>query len=374
MGVTDDWVFVLSFEIVARANDSRARAGVLHTKDGDVQTPVFMPVGTLGAVKTLSPADLDEAGAQIVLGNTYHLHIRPGEDVVAHFGGLSRFAAWNKPTLTDSGGFQVFSLAENRKITEEGVTFRSHLDGASLFLSPEKSIEIQTKLGSSVMMCLDECVSNPSEYEYVEKSLALTTRWALRCKQYKEQVNSKQLLFGIVQGGVEHDLRQRSAGELAEIGFDGYAIGGLSVGEPNEVMYEVVDRVMGHIPTDKAHYLMGVGTPTDIITAIELGVDMFDCVMPTRNARHGRLFTSTGALDIKLEEHKMSGEPIDKGCNCYTCRNFTRGYLRHLFKSGEMLAFRLNSIHNITYYLSLVRGAREAIINGTFRGYKNLFH
>ncbi len=351
--------------------NTKARAGVLHTMHGDVETPIFMPVGTAGSVKTLSPQDLRDCKAQIILGNTYHLHLRPGEDAVSHFGGLAKFNSWHGPTLTDSGGFQVFSLADRRKITEDGVSFNSHLDGSKLHISPEKSIEIQTRLGSSVMMCFDECVSNPSEYAYVEQSVERTTRWAQRCKNAKK--DNGQLLFGIIQGGVYHDLRKKSAEQITEIGFDGYAIGGLSVGEPNEIMYEVTDRVTEHMPEGSARYLMGVGTPEDIITGIGLGVDMFDCVMPTRNARNGLLFTSKGKLHIKREEHKLSDDPVDDECGCYTCKNFSRGYLRHLYKSGEILALRLNSLHNVHYYLSLVNGARNAIKEDSYSDYMKEF-
>jgi queuine tRNA-ribosyltransferase len=359
------------FDLIAKDKDTKARAGVVHTMHGDVETPIFMPVGTVGSVKTLSPQDLRDCGAQIILGNTYHLHLRPTEDVVAHFGGLGKFNSWNAPTLTDSGGFQVFSLADMRKINEDGVAFRSHLDGSKLYLSPEKSIEIQTKLGASIMMCFDECVANPSDYSYVAESVERTRRWAERCKTAK--VDNGQLLFGIIQGGVYHDLRKRSAEQIQEIGFDGYAIGGLSVGEPNQIMYEVTDSVTEHMPEDQPRYLMGVGTPEDLITAIGLGVDMFDCVMPTRNARNALLFTSRGKVHIKRAEYTLSDDPIDPECDCYTCKNFSRGYLRHLYKSGELLALRLNSLHNIHFYLSLVKNARNAIRESNYKEYQREF-
>lgn len=361
----------MKFELQATDTETKARAGVLYTKDGDVETPIFMPVGTAASVKTLSPQDLDDCGTQIILGNTYHLHLRPGEDAVAHFGGLKKFSSWHGPTLTDSGGFQVFSLSERRKITEEGVSFASHLDGSKLWLSPEKSIEIQTKLDSSVMMCFDECVSNPSEFKYVEDSIERTARWEERCK--KARPDNSQLLFGIIQGGIYPELRKRSAQQITSIGFDGYAIGGLSVGEPNEVMYEITDYTTDYMPKEYARYLMGVGTPTDILTCIGLGVDMFDCVMPTRNARNGLLFTSRGKVHIKRQEYRLSDEPLDAECNCYTCRNFSRGYLRHLFRAGEILGLRLNSLHNIHHYLSLVKGARHAIKKGAFLEYQNKY-
>lgn len=338
---------------------------------GKVETPIFMPVGTVGSVKTLSPAELRDAGAQIILGNTYHLHLRPGEEAVSHFGGLAKFNSWHGPTLTDSGGFQVFSLADRRKITEEGVAFSSHLDGSRLFLSPEKSMEIQEALLSSVVMCFDECVENPAEKSYIAASVDRTARWAQRCRDAK--VDNGQLLFGIVQGGVYQDLRARSAAQITDIGFDGYAIGGLSVGEPPAVMYEITASTTPLLPRNQARYLMGVGTPHDILTCIGHGVDMFDCVMPTRNARNGLLFTSTGKLHIKRQEYRLSDLPVDEECSCYTCRNFSRGYLRHLFKSGELLALRLNSLHNVTHYLSLVKNARNAIKQGDFDKFKNTY-
>ena len=359
------------YELQNTDNNTKARAGVLHTIHGDVETPIFMPVGTAASVKSLSPQDLIDCTAQIILGNAYHLHLRPGEDIVERLGGLSKFSSWNGPVLTDSGGFQVFSLADRRKITDDGVEFRSHLDGSKLYISPEKSIEIQIKLGASVMMCFDECVSNPCEYAYVEQSVDRTMRWAKRCKETKK--DNGQLLFGIIQGGIYRDLRKKSAEQIVDTGFDGYAVGGLSVGEPNEVMYEITDMMTEYMPADSARYLMGVGTPEDIVTAIGLGIDMFDCVMPTRNARNGLLFTSKGKLHIKREEYKMSDEPVDDECDCYTCKNFSRGYLRHLYKSGEILALRLNSLHNTRYYLSLVNGARNAIKLNSYSEYKNEF-
>ncbi|MDR0454315.1 MAG: tRNA guanosine(34) transglycosylase Tgt [Deferribacteraceae bacterium] len=366
------WKITVSiYELQNIDNNTKARAGALHTIHGEIETPVFMPVGTAGSVKTLSPQDLKECKTQIILGNTYHLHLRPGENTVELFGGLAKFISWHGPTLTDSGGYQVFSLADRRKITEEGATFRSHLDGSELHISPEKSIEIQTKLGSSVMMCFDECVSSPCEYSYAENSAERTARWAKRCKNAKKE--NGQLLFGIIQGGVYHDLRKKSAEQIVDTGFDGYAIGGLSVGEPNETMYEVTDRVTEYMPADCARYLMGVGTPEDIITGIGLGIDMFDCVMPTRNARNGLLFTSKGKLRIKRAEYKLSDDSVDDECGCYTCKNFSRGYLRHLYKSGEILALRLNSLHNIYYYLSLVNGARNAIKLNSYSEYKKNF-
>jgi queuine tRNA-ribosyltransferase len=356
------------FELLSVDNYTKARAGRLYTKDGALPTPVFMPVGTLGAVKTVSPRELKELGADIILGNTYHLHLRPGEDVVERFGGLSAFCSWNGPTLTDSGGFQVFSLAERRSIDENGVIFRSHLDGSACVLTPESSVKIQTRLNSSIMMCFDECARSSAGYDYMRLAAERTTRWAAKCQAAK--TNTEQLLFGIVQGGIYHDLRRQSAADLMDMGFDGYAIGGLSVGESVEMMYEVTDLVTDILPKDTPRYLMGVGTPRDLLNAIEMGVDMFDCVMPTRNARNGLLFTSRGKLHIKRKEYKFSDEPVDPECDCYTCKNFSRGYLRHLYKAGEMLALRLNSIHNLTHYISLVKGAGIAVQSGTFKKYK----
>jgi queuine tRNA-ribosyltransferase len=328
-----------------------------------------MPVGTLGAVKTLSPSDLLECGAEIILANTYHLSIRPGEDIVNHFGGLNRFISWPRPILTDSGGFQVFSLAERRKISEDGAIFRSHLDGALLNFTPERSVEIQQKLFSSIMMCFDECVAVPADKEYVRESLARTARWGARCKA--AQNGSGQLLFGIVQGGIYPDLRAESAGRTVETGFDGYAVGGLSVGEPPEVMYDITELTAELLPETSPRYLMGVGTPKDILTCISRGIDMFDCVMPTRNARNGLLFTASGKLHIKRKEYEKSDLPIDPACGCYACRNFSRGYLRHLYKCGEILALRLNTLHNLSHYLSLVKNAGRAIREHTFEEYKN---
>jgi queuine tRNA-ribosyltransferase len=327
-----------------------------------------MPVGTLASVKTLSPVDLDDCGTDIILSNAYHLSIRPGEDIIARFGGVGSFMGWRRPILTDSGGFQVFSLAERRKISEEGVIFRSHLDGSLLNFTPERSVEIQEKLFSSVIMCFDECVSSPADKEYVANSLERTIRWGLRCKAAKR--DNGQLLFGIVQGGTYLDLRGISAEKTVMSGFDGYAIGGLSVGESQSVMYEVADYTAGLLPEDSPRYLMGVGTPEDILTGISCGIDMFDCVMPTRNARNGLLFTSKGKLHIKRKEYEKSDLPVDSVCNCYACKNFSLGYLRHIYKAGEILALRLNTIHNLTHYLSLVKGARSAIIEHTFDDYK----
>lgn len=357
-----EWVIMFSFEL--EHTDGKARAGRITTPHGVVETPIFMPVGTVGSVKTLSPQELTDCGAQIILGNTYHLYLRPGTDVLEKFGGLAAFSSWKKPTLTDSGGFQVFSLAELNKITEEGVRFRSHLDGSPLFLDPETSIKIQESIGADIIMSFDECIPYPSDEDYVLKSVDRTARWAERGKAAKTRHD--QALFGIVQGGVYENLRSRSARQITSIGFDGYSIGGLAVGEEISKMYEICGYTAELLPTDKPRYLMGVGTPEDLLNCIGVGVDMFDCVMPTRNARNGMLFTSSGRVHIKRADYAKSDEPVDKECSCYTCRNFSRGYLRHLYKAGELLALRLNSLHNIAFYLSLVKNAKNAIRNGVF--------
>ncbi len=358
-----------TFSFRLEHTDGRARAGRISTPHGEIETPIFMPVGTVGSVKTLSPLELTECGAQIILGNTYHLYLRPGTEVLERFGGLAAFSSWKKPTLTDSGGFQVFSLAGLNKITEEGVSFRSHLDGSPLFLNPETSIKIQESIGADIIMSFDECIPFPSSREYVLKSVDRTARWAERGKAAKTR--GDQALFGIVQGGVYEDMRMRSAGQITSIGFDGYSIGGLAVGEEIPRMYEICGYTADLLPRDKPRYLMGVGTPEDLLNCIGLGVDMFDCVMPTRNARNGTLFTSRGRLHIKRLDNALSDEPVDPECGCYTCRNFSRGYLRHLYKAGELLALRLNSLHNAAFYLSLVKNARNAIRKGVFSGFKS---
>lgn len=351
-----------------------SRRGVLKTTHGEIQTPFFMTIGTVGAIKGLIPSEVGDLGGQVILSNTYHLHLRPGEDLVAEAGGLHKFMNWNGPILTDSGGYQVFSLSNIRKLTEEGVEFRSHLDGKKIFLTPEKAIEIQQKLGSDIMMVLDECPAADKDRSYVEKSLALTTRWAKRCKDHCQRSGvSGQLLFGIVQGGMHADLRQKSAEQLVEIGFDGYAVGGLSVGEANEIMYEMIAATCPYLPEDKPRYLMGVGTPQDILEAVERGVDMFDCVLPTRNARHGHLYTSQGIVRIKKEEFKKDFTPLDPECGCYTCKNFTKAYLNHLFKANEILSLRLNTLHNVAFYLNLMKQIRNAIEQDQFADFKQRF-
>lgn len=359
------------FEILAR--DGEARLGRLATAHGVIETPIFMPVGTQGSVKSLCPQDLRDAGAQIILGNTYHLYLRPGDELLARRGGLHHFAAWDRPILTDSGGFQVFSLKDIRKISEAGVEFRSHLDGGKHFFSPEKVMSIQENIGSDIMMVLDECVAYGADYDYTAKSLELTTRWARRCRAAHPKGTNGQLLFGIVQGGFFKDLRERSLEQLAEIDFDGMAIGGLSVGESIPEMYDMLGHIAPMLPGEKPRYLMGVGTPMDILTGIENGVDMFDCVLPTRNARNGTLFTSRGKLNIRRAEFREDDGPLDPDCACYTCRTFSKAYLRHLYVAQELLSYRLHSLHNITFFLKLARQAREAIAQGRFQALKALY-
>lgn len=347
------------FEVVKKDAGSRARRGVLKTWHGEIQTPVFMPVGTQAAVKTMTPADLSTLGAGIILSNTYHLYLRPGHELIKRLGGLHRFMGWDGAVLTDSGGFQVFSHSELRKITEEGVRFQSHLDGSYHFLTPELATEVQEALGADIIMCFDECAPYPSTYDYFKGSSEMTIRWAKRCKDAKKRED--QALFGIIQGGMHRDLRERCARELVDIGFEGYAIGGLSVGETKPLMYEVTEYCTAIMPEDRPRYLMGVGTPEDLVEGVNRGVDMFDCVMPTRNARTGQLFTSFGKLNIRNAKYAEDESPVDPECTCYSCRNFSRAYLRHLFTAGEITALRLNTYHNLYYYLNLMRDLRRAI-------------
>lgn len=359
-------------------NDGRARRGEFTCAHGIVQTPVFMNVGTLGAIKgAVSAHDLHEIGCQVELSNTYHLHLRPGDDVVRKMGGLHKFMDWDGPILTDSGGFQVFSLSGLRKIKEEGVTFASHIDGRRIFMGPEESMQIQSNLGSDIAMAFDECVENPSTREYVKASCERTLRWLVRCIEEHERlnalpdtVNPKQQLFGINQGGVYPDLRVWHMQQIATLNCDGYAIGGLAVGESTQTMYEIIDAVEPHMPKDKPRYLMGVGTPSNIIEAVARGIDFFDCVMPARNARHGKLFTWEGALNIKNEKYKLDERPIDPHCNCPVCQSFSRAYLRHLFTSGEMLAMRLSVLHNLYFYNELMSRIRTAIDAGVFQQFR----
>jgi len=362
-------------KFVLEAQENKARAGYFNTAHGVVQTPIFMPVGTQGTVKAVNPIQLvDDIKAQIILGNTYHLYLRPGTAIIEEAGGLHKFMNWQRPILTDSGGFQVFSLSELRKLKKDGVEFRSHLDGSKHFFTPEKVIGIQRMIGSDIMMVLDECTPFPCDYEYAKKSKELTSAWAVSNKEAFENTKPlykhEQYLFGIVQGSVYKDLREESASDLTKLNFDGYAIGGLAVGEPTETMYELVNFTTDLMPEQKPRYLMGVGRPENILEGIERGIDMFDCVMPTRNARNSYLFTSNGILSMRNNKYKSDFSPVDDACDCYTCKNFTRAYLRHLFIAKEILALELASVHNLHFYLKLVTEARKNILNGTFKTWK----
>lgn len=352
------------FEHITSCPSTSARLGRVHTHHGAFDTPAFMPVGTQATVKSVCPEELVDMGAQIILGNTYHLYLRPGHKLIERLGGLHRFMAWNGPILTDSGGFQVFSLAQFRKIKEEGAVFRSHIDGSLHELTPELAIEIQESLGSDIMMCLDTCIPYPASEKEVRESTALTTRWAKRCLDARTR--PELLLFPIVQGGMDRNLRARHTEELCSMGFDGIALGGLSVGEPKEMLFEMIEVSRPLIPEKYPVYVMGVGTPEDIVNGVARGVDMFDCVMPTRNARNGMLFTSTGHIVIKNACHAEDPAPVDEKCQCYTCRNFSRAYLRHLFIARELLAYRLNTIHNLHFYLNLMKQIRKALAEAKF--------
>lgn len=365
----------MSNSFTLEATDSAARAGTLQTRRGPVQTPVFMPVGTQATVKAMTPEELREVGAQIILGNTYHLHVRPGEKLISRLGGLHRFMNWDGPILTDSGGFQVFSLAKLRKISEEGVRFQNHLDGTPTFIGPETSMEIQRDLGSDIVMLFDECPPHPCAHEAADKSLELTLRWARRCKDWwaTQPQETRPLLFGITQGSSYPDLREKSARALVDIGFDGYAIGGVSVGEPETEMFCAVESAIPFLPLDHARYAMGLGTPPQIIEMIARGVDMFDCVLPTRLARNGTAFTAGGTINLKNAPYAEDSSPIEKDCRCYACKNFTRAYLRHLVKAEEILGLRLISIHNLHFYIGLARNAREHILAGTFQDFRKDF-
>ena len=361
-----------------KQTQDRARRGVFTCAHGTVQTPVFMNVGTQGAIKgAVSAHDLREIGCQVELSNTYHLHLRPGDDVVRDMGGLHRFMDWQGPILTDSGGFQVFSLSGLRTIREEGVTFASHIDGRRIFMGPEESMRIQSNLGSDIAMAFDECVENPARYEYAKASCERTLRWLERCKAEHDRLNAlpdtinpKQMLFGINQGATFPDLRVWHMQQTAKIDCEGYAIGGLAVGEPTQVMYDIIDQVEPYMPADKPRYLMGVGTPSNIIEGVARGIDFFDCVMPARNARHGRLYTWQGSINIKNEKYKRDDGPIDPLCGCPACRSFSRAYLRHLFVAGEMLAMRLAVLHNLYFYNSLMGRIRQALEAGEFPAFR----
>lgn len=359
--------------------EGHARRGVFETPHGTVQTPVFMNVATQAAIKGgLDAFDLRQAGCQVVLSNTYHLHLRPGEEIVRTLGGLHRFMRWDGPILTDSGGFQVFSLAKLRKIDEEGVSFQSHIDGRRIFMSPEDSIRIQSCLGSDIAMAFDECVENPSPRDYVKQSADRTYRWLVRCKSELERlnelsdtVNRGQMLFGINQGGTYKDLRVEHMKKIAELDLPGYAVGGLAVGEPTEVMYEILEEVVPFAPSDKPRYLMGVGTPSNIIEAVARGIDFFDCVLPARNARHGHLFTWDGVINLNNKKYEEDPSPIDERCECHTCRNFSRAYIRHLLKAGEVLALRLAVLHNLHFFNKLTADIRSALEEDRFESFRS---
>lgn len=356
-----------------------ARRGEFETVHGTVQTPAFMNVATCGAIKgAVSAYDLKDLGCQVQLCNTYHLHVRPGDDLVKELGGIHKMTGWDGPILTDSGGFQVFSLAKLRQIKEEGVNFNSHIDGRHIFMGPEQSMQIQSNLGSTIAMAFDECVENPAEYRYAKESCERTVRWLIRCKNEMQRLNSlpdtinpHQMLFGINQGCTYKDLRIENMKTIAELDLDGYAIGGLAVGEPKEDMYRIISAVEPYMPKEKIRYLMGVGTPGNIIEAVSRGVDLFDCVMPSRNARHGHLFTHHGIININNEKYRNDLTPIEEGCNCPTCQHFSKAYIRHLFKAKEMLAMRLSVMHNLYFYNMLMKEIRDALDNGTFEKFKN---
>ena len=362
----------VTFDLLKTDERTRARRGIVHTPHGDIQTPIFMPVGTAATVKAMRPEQVEEMGAQIILSNTYHLYLRPGHDIVKEAGGLHKFMNWNKPILTDSGGFQVFSLGKMRKITEEGVKFQSHIDGSRHMLSPEKSIEVQHALGSDIMMAFDECAPYPADRDYVKRSFERTSRWLERCKAYHEEYCERnggesqvlgegvnQSLFGIMQGGVYKDMRRESAAQVVDMDLPGYSIGGLSVGEPKEIMYDVMDDCVELLPKNKPRYLMGVGSPDCLFEGVERGIDMFDCVLPTRIARHGMAMTSQGRVNIKNKKYERDYTPLDPNCDCYVCRNYSRAYLRHLFKADEILSAMLMSTHNLHFLIKTMENIRQ---------------
>lgn len=366
----------VTYQLHKTDSRTKARRGTLSTPHGTLETPVFMPVGTQATVKAMKPEtviELGREGASIILSNTYHLYLRPGHEIIREAGGLHRFMNWDGAILTDSGGFQVFSLGDLRKITEEGVAFRSHIDGSSHMFTPEKSIEVQNALGSDIMMAFDECAPYPADRDYVKRSLERTTRWLKRCKDYHQDVE-RQSLFGIMQGGVYPDLRRQSAQEIVDLDLPGYAIGGLSVGEPKELMYEVLDSCVEHLPIDKARYLMGVGSPDCLFEGVERGIDMFDCVLPTRIARNGTAFTAGGRVAIKNAKYERDFTPLDHDCDCYTCRNYSRAYLRHLFKSNEILSSMLLTEHNLHFLVRTMENIRQAIEEDRFLEYKKEFY
>jgi queuine tRNA-ribosyltransferase len=389
-----------TFELLAQDRESKARHGLLTTAHGAIETPAFMPVGTQGSVKAVSPRELRELNAPIVLGNTYHLFVRPGIEVIKHFGGLHKFMTWDRPILTDSGGYQIFSLAKLRKISEDGVQFQNHVDGTPAFVSPEIAMEIQAALGSDIAMVLDECPPWPCEYDYAARSAEMTTRWAKRCKQWTKEnaersadvvaaavssgssenpaadtaaTTTRQLVFGIVQGATFGELRKQSAQAIVDLDFDGYAIGGVSVGEPEEEMFRAVESSEPFLPNDKPRYAMGIGTPPQLLEMISRGIDMFDCVLPTRLARNGTAFTSTGTLNLKNAEYAKDRRPIEDDCVCSSCREFSRGYVRHLIKAEEILGLRIITLHNLHFYLDLMRRARDKIDKGTLDEFRREF-
>jgi queuine tRNA-ribosyltransferase len=362
---------VVKYKLIKKDNKSHARLGILSTPHGDIETPVFMPVGTQATVKAMTPEEVREAGGRIVLSNTYHLYLRPGHELIHDAGGLHRFMNWDGPILTDSGGFQVFSLGPLRKITEDGVAFRSHIDGSSHFFSPEHAMQVQMALGSDIAMVFDECAPYPCSYEDSLAAKERTTRWALRCKEYHS--HPEQSVFGIVQGGMYRDLREQSVDELVKLDFPGYAIGGLSVGEPKPLMYEVLDYTVPLLPEDKPRYLMGVGSPDCLLEGVVRGIDMFDCVLPTRIARNGTVFTRQGKLVVRNAAYARDFVPLEEGCACYTCRHYTRAYIRHLLKSDEILGVRLTTIHNLHFLLNLMEDIRKAIREDRLLEYKDHF-
>ena len=374
----------MSFRFTLNGTDGLARCGEFETPHGTVQTPAFMPVGTQGSVKATLHRDLEQMGAEIILGNTYHLFLRPGDELIARRGGLHRFIGWTRPILTDSGGFQVFSLAERRVIREEGAEFQSHLDGSRHLLTPERATDIQARLGSDIAMVFDECLAYPATRESAAASMERSVRWATRCRERLMELrttrqpgvtvsNPGQAQFGIVQGGVFQDLRDASADATVAVGFEGYAIGGLSVGEPVDLMYQITGQTASRLPVNRPRYLMGAGTPQDLVECVARGIDMFDCVMPTRNARNGQLFTSEGRVNIKNARYAEDDRPLDPRCGCYTCRRHSRAYLRHVYMAGEMTAAALNTLHNLTFYLDLMRSIREAIAFRTFDNFRQEF-
>lgn len=363
----------LKYNLLKQDESSSARLGIIETAHGNINTPIFMPVGTRGTVKAMSTDELKELGAEIILGNTYHLYLKPGMEIIRMAGGLHKFMNWDRPILTDSGGFQVFSLAKLRKMKKDGVEFSSHIDGSRFFLGPKESISIQKDLGSDIVMCFDECTPYPCSYEDAKKSLDITLRWEKIARD--EELQEHQSLFGIVQGSTYKDLREHSAKELVKIDFEGYSIGGLSVGEPEDVMLECIDHVIPHLPETKPRYLMGAGTPKQIIESVARGIDMFDCVMPTRMARHGSAFIGKGeTIPVKAGRYAKDFSPLEEGCQCYTCRNYTRAYIRHLMNVGEILGLRLLSIHNLYYFLNLMKRIRASIADGSFSELRKEFN